>query len=420
MPLVVIGINHKTAPLEIREKLVFTPEQIAHALQQLLRLQDVREAAIISTCNRSELYCHLADSAPSEAVTEWWGGYHHINSHHFSPYLYIHREAEAVRHVLRVACGLDSMVLGEPQILGQLKSAFNTAEKQGALGKQLRRLFQHAFAVAKQVRTDTAIGSSAVSVAFAAVSLAKQIFADLRDQQALLIGAGETIELAARHLHGNGLRGAFVANRTVERAAILAQEIGAQAIALPDIPNVLHQADIVVSSTASPLPILGKGAVEKALRQRRRKPMFLVDLAVPRDIEAEVAELDDVYLYTVDDLESVIQDNLASRREAASQAERIIDAQTEHFMGWLRAQEAVHLIRHYRERAEHERDEILQKALRQLEHGRPPEQVLAYLADTLTNKLIHDPSAALSQAARDGRLEIVAAAHELLHLPPDA
>lgn len=419
MPLVTIGINHKTAPLDVREKVVFAPEQLNSALHELIDLPGMREAAILSTCNRTELYCNLQESAANDRVIDWLGRYHQFDGGALRTYLYQYAEAEAVKHTIRVASGLDSLVLGEPQILGQLKSAYSAADEYGTLGKHLRRLFQHAFAVAKHVRTDTDIGASAVSVAFAAVSLARQIFGDLRNQRALLIGAGETIELAARHLLGNGLEHAVVANRTPERAARLATEIGGQPIALPDIPQVLHEADIVIASTASPLPILGKGAVERAIRRRKHRPMFMVDLAVPRDIEAEVGKLDDVYLYTLDDLEEVVAENIASRREAAEQAEEIVAVQTEHFMGWLRSQNVVSMIRGYRNRAEHARDDVLQKAQRQLAQGRPPEEVLAFLAQTLTNKLIHEPTTALDRAAREGRLELIAAAHELLHLPRD-
>jgi glutamyl-tRNA reductase len=419
MPLVTIGINHKTAPLDVREKVVFAPEQINTALHELIDLPGLREAAILSTCNRTELYCNLQESTAHEQIIDWLGNYHQFDGQSLRPYLYQHADAEAVKHTIRVASGLDSLVLGEPQILGQLKTAYGAANENGTLGKHLRRLFQHAFAVAKHVRTDTEIGASAVSVAFAAVSLARQIFGDLGEQRALLIGAGETIELAARHLCGNGLREAIVANRTPERAARLAAEIGAKAIALPDIPQVLYQADIVIASTASPLPILGKGAVERAIRQRKHRPMFMVDLAVPRDIEAEVGSLDDVYLYTLDDLEEVVAGNIASRREAAEQAEEIVAAQTEHFMGWLRSQDVVSLIRSYRDRAERTRDDVLHKAQRQLAQGRSPEEVLAFLAETLTNKLTHEPTTALDHAAREGRLELIAAAHELLHLPRD-
>ncbi len=419
MPLVTIGINHKTAPVEVREKVIFGPDQLGNALHDLIHIPGTREAAILSTCNRTELYCNLQSPESIEHVIKWMGDYHHFGGDNLRPFLYRHSDSEAVRHAIRVASGLDSMIIGEPQILGQIKSAYRVANESGTLGKHLRRLFQHAFAVAKHVRTDTEIGASPVSMAFAAVSLARQIFADLTQQRALLIGAGETIELAARHLLGNGLKSAIVANRTPERAALLAAKIGAVAIGLADIPQVLPEVDIVITSTASPLPILGKGTVERALRQRRHRPMFMVDLAVPRDIEAEVAELNDIYLYTVDDLEKVVAENIASRQEAAIQAEEIIAAQTEHYMGWLRAQTVVDLIRIYRERSERTRDSVLRKAKHRIAQGQPPEAVLEYLAETLTNKLIHEPTTALDHAARDSHREVIDAAYELLHLPRD-
>ena len=318
--------------------------------------------------------------------------------------------------MLRVASGLDSLVLGEPQILGQMKQAFTTAHEAGTVGQLLNRLFQHTFSVAKQVRTDTAIGASPVSVAFAAVSLAKQIFSDLSRHTALLIGAGETIELVARHLHESGIGRIIVANRTVERAHNLAAEFGGYAIALPEIPNHLAEADIVISSTASPLPILGKGAVESALKVRKHRPMLMVDIAVPRDIEAEVRDLEDVYLYTVDDLQSIIDEGLRSRQEAALQAEEIIDVQVGHFMGWLKSLESVDLIRRYRNSAEQQRDQVVEAALRQLQQGRAPDEVLRELGRQLTNKLMHTPCSQMKQAGYDGRTELLDAARELFNL----
>ena len=416
MSLVTIGINHRTAPVTVRERVVFGPEALPRALHEVHDL-GVQEAAILSTCNRTELYCALETPEQEERLLHWLGEFHQVPAGELRPYLYEHLDDEAVRHALRVACGLDSLVLGEPQILGQLKSAFQAANEAGTLGRQLSRLFQHAFAVAKQIRTDTAIGASPVSVAFAAVSLAKQIFGDLARQTALLIGAGETIELAARHLHGSGLRHMIVANRSRERAATLAEQFGGEAITLPELPERLAEADILISSTAAPLPILGKGAVERAIKARKHRPMFMVDIAVPRDIEPEVGDLDDVYLYTVDDLEEVIQEGLASRREAAVQAEDIIAVQVETFMGWLRAQGAVGTIRSYRERAEAISQDVLAKARRMLAQGRSSDEALEFLAHTLTNKLIHDPTTRLHQAARDGHVELIAAARELLNLP---
>jgi glutamyl-tRNA reductase len=412
MPLLTFGINHKTAPVAIRERVAFAPERVPDALQELLERPAVNEAAILSTCNRTELYCEVSsnDSAP---IAAWFSDYHDLPLKEVAPYSYALPDQTAVRHMLRVASGLDSMVLGEPQILGQMKAAYSTAKQAGTLHTLLDRLFQHTFTVAKQVRTDTAIGSSPVSVAFAAVSLAKQIFTDLAGQTALLIGAGETIELAARHLRENGIGRIIIANRTLERAHTLATEVNGYAIGLEDIPGHLAEADVLISSTASPLPILGKGAVESALKQRRRRPMFMVDIAVPRDIETEVGSLSDVYLYTVDDLDEVIQENLRSRQDAATQAEEIIDTQVAHFMGWLRSLDAVDVICRYREHGEQLRNTELARAHRLLASGKPAEEVLQNLARGLTNKLLHTPCTNLRQAGYDGRDDLLQAAEEL-------
>ena len=414
-----LGLNHTTAPVTMRERLAFGPDQLPTALGELIRVPGVQEAAILSTCNRTELYCELTSANDEYDVLRWLGGFHHVSPRDIEPYLYRYQERSAVAHALRVACGLDSMVLGEPQILGQIKEAYRTAREAGTLGRHLGRLFQHAFAVAKQVRTDTAIGRSAVSVAFAAVSLARQIFGDLSAHTVLLIGAGETVELAARHLRANRVRRMIVANRTVQRAAALAEAFEAEAIALSAIPEVLPQADIVISSTASPLPILGKGMVERALKRRRHRPVFMVDIAVPRDIEQEVGDLDDVYLYTVDDLREVIDENLRSRSEAAEQANEIIEARVEDFMAWVRVQDAVGTIVNYRRRAESIREETLRRALNMLRGEKSPEHALRYLAHTLTNRLTHDPTHALHVAGREGRTELIEAARALLNLPED-
>jgi len=416
MTLFAFGINHHTAPVAIRERVNFGPEAIGGALRGLVDHNNVQEAVILSTCNRIELYCGLAESNGTRIALDWFKGYHHLGDDDVKPYLYTLETQGAVRHVLRVASGLDSMVLGEPQILGQVKDAYHKACEVGTVGKRLGRLFQHSFSVAKQVRTDTAIGSSPVSVAFAAVRLAKQIFDDLGDQTALLIGAGETIELAARHLRENGVKRLIVANRTVERAMALANEINGYAIALAEIPAHLAEADIVISSTASPLPILGKGSVEQAVRQRRPKPILMVDIAVPRDIEPEAGELDDVYLYTVDDLRGIVDDGLRSRQEAAVQAEEIIDLQVSHFLSWLRSQEAVNSIVAYRQQAELTRDEVMERSRRMLARGEPPDRVLDYLAQTLTNKLIHTPTAELRKACAAGDRDTLKAATRLLGL----
>ncbi len=415
MTLLAFGINHKTAPVDIREKVAFPPDTLDAALQDLLTCATVSEAAIVSTCNRTELYVGI-DNESDQAVIEWFRNFHNLSAEELDPYLFNHSESAAVQHVLRVASGLDSLVLGEPQILGQIKDAYQKASAAGAIGQQLNRLFQHTFAVAKQVRTETAIGASPVSVAFAAVSLARQIFANVSEHTALLIGAGETIELVARHLHEQGIHKIIVANRTVERAQELAQLFDGEAIALADIPERLIEADIIISSTASQLPILGKGAVERALKARRHRPIFMVDIAVPRDIEPEVSQLNDVYLYTVDDLHEVIEEGRQSREEAAKQAEEIIENQVDHFMGWLRSLEAVDTIRAYRQQAIRLREEALQHAERQLASGKEPQQVMGELARSLTNKLIHQPTVQLNQAAYEGRNELLSNARNLFGL----
>jgi glutamyl-tRNA reductase len=415
MTLLAVGINYQTAPVSVREQLAFPAESLATALLALNKIDEVNEAAILSTCNRTELYC-TASTADESFLVDWVSQIKKIKADSFRPYLYKHADNQLIRHMFRVACGLDSMILGEPQILGQMKTAYQTACEAGTLGKQLGKLFQQTFSAAKKVRTDTAIGSSPVSVAFAAVQLAQQIFAKLNEQTALLIGAGETIELTARHLKQQGIGRIIIANRTKSKAQTLAEQFNGLAITLAELPAYLAEADIVISSTASQLPILGKGSVESALKKRRNKPMFMVDLAVPRDIESEVEQLRDVYLYTVDDLQNTIDQNMDSRRRAALQAEEIIDTQVEHFLAWMRAQNAHNTIRDYRQQAEQQRDEALQKALALIKNGSSPEEALTRLAHTLTNKLIHTPSAQIRDAAANERHDLIAAAHEIFKL----
>lgn len=418
MTLLVLGINHKTAPVEVREKVVFSPDGLRRALAAFVAVEGVSEAVILSTCNRTELYCNV-DPDSRAAITRWLGEYHRLGADDLNNYVYCHPGQEAVRHMLRVASGLDSMILGEPQILGQMKDAYHTAAEAGTVGTLLGRLFQHTFLVAKQVRTDTAIGASPVSVAFAAVSLARQIFGDLSQQTALLIGAGETIELASRHLHDSQIGRMIVANRTVERAHTVAAEFDAYAISLGDVASHLEEADIIISSTASRAPLLTKSMVKSALKKRKHRPIFIVDIAVPRDVEAAVGNLDDVYLYAVDDLHDVIEENLQSRHEAARQAEEIIEIQVAHFMGWVKSLDAVDTIRAVRSGAEMVRTEVMNKARQMLAAGRPAEDVLQYVAHTLTNKLLHRPSVNLKMAGYQGRRELIKAARELFELKND-
>lgn len=415
MAFLALGINHKTASVGVRERVAFTPELQVEALQQLCRLTGSREAAILSTCNRSELYLEQ-ELLDSDEVLCWLADYHRLNVAELRECAYVHANEDAVQHMMRVASGLDSMVLGEPQILGQMKSAFAVAQEAGTIGPLLGRLFQATFSTAKCVRTDTAIGENPVSVAFAAVSLAKQIFSDLNRSQALLIGAGETITLVARHLHEQGIKRLVVANRTLERASLLAEQFGAHAVLLADIPQELVNSDIVISSTASQLPILGKGAVESALKQRRYKPMFMVDIAVPRDIEPEVGDLEDVYLYSVDDLHEVVSENLKSRQGAADAAEQLVVAGADDFMQRLRERAAVDVLRACRQQAEGLRDEELNRALRLLANGAPAEDVLAQFARGLTNKLMHAPSVQMKKFSAAGRLDALAVVQELFAL----
>jgi glutamyl-tRNA reductase len=414
MPLVVVGINHRTAPVEVRERVVFEPARIPGALQQLRELPEVRETVIVSTCNRTELYC-VTDGAGQAELGDWLQRYHGLGvSLHHS--LYHHDEQHAVAHAYSVASGLDSMVLGEPQILGQLKDAYRLAQEAGTTGPVLNRLFQSAFSVAKRVRTETKIGANAVSVASAAVAMARTVFASFDNRTALLVGAGETVALAARHLYADGLRRMIIANRSVDRARELAAEFHGFAIGLDEIPNHLKEADIVVASTAAPHSIITRHMTEQALRARKRKPMFMVDIAVPRDIDADVAELEDVYLFTVDDLQSVVNDNLEGRRQAAREAGELIQAEVERFSHLLRTRDAAPLIRRLREDADRTRQRTLEQAQHMLAQGRSQEEVLGFLANTLTNRLIHAPSQRLRDAAETGDGEIIGTIADIYRL----
>lgn len=421
IPLFVIGINHESASIEVRERVTFVPEAMAAALKDLISATPASEAAILSTCNRTELYL-AAPSLNMEMSRQWlqWlAEYHGLDLDHLIKDCYIHPADKAINHMMAVACGLNSMILGEPQILGQMKSCYAVAQEAGTLGSELHGVFQKIFSTAKRVRTETAIGRNPVSVAFAAVDLAKRIFSDLKQDTALLIGAGETIDLVARHLKDQGIHKMIFANRTLKRAEVLAEELGASAVLLSDIPDVLVQADIVISSTASQLPILGKGAVESALKRRKHKPIFMVDIAVPRDIEPEVGELDDVYLYTVDALKDVIDHNKQSRAAAAQEAYLIVEDCVADFVRESRARESVAVIKSYRQQAEQFRDQALVKALRDLDNGTPPEQVVQQLANSLTNKLLHNPTQQIKQAGQEGQEELLAFSQQLLGLSAD-
>lgn len=412
MSLITIGLNHKTAPIGLREKLAFTPQNLPDALNSLINAEGIDEAAILSTCNRTELYCS-SSTGDDRKLIEWFSHFHGQETNLIDQYIYILDHQNTIKHAMEVACGLDSMVLGEPQIAGQMKDCYALANKHGTVGQLLGKLFQHAFTVAKQVRTNTDIGSSPVSVAFAAVSLAKQIFEKIDDSTALLIGAGDTISLTARHLNSQGIKHIIVANRSLERAQLLADEYNGDAISLQQIADHLHKADIVISSTASPLPILGKGTVERALKTRKHEPIFMVDLAVPRDIEPEIDSLDDVYLYAVDDLHSVIEENLKTRQDAAEQAHEIITSESDKYLDWQRSLSSVDFISELRLSTQQTSDNVLKKARKQLNSGQPPEKVLEFLAHTLTNKFLHQPSTEIRNASKDDRHDLIQLARRL-------
>jgi glutamyl-tRNA reductase len=401
MHLLTLGLNHNTAPLSLREKVAFPGEALPDALSDMRRrLQAVvPEGAILSTCNRTEIYC--ATPAIDEArlaVSEWIAGRNGLGGDAcLADHLYTLPETQAVRHAFRVACGLDSMVLGEPQILGQMKEAARVAREVDSLGMHLHQLFQRTFSVAKEVRSQTEIGAHSISMAAAGVRLAQRLFEDLRDTAVLFVGAGEMIELAAAHFSAREPRRMAIANRSADRAQRIADRIGATTLGLADIPGSLEHYDIVVSCTASPLPIIGLGMVERAIRARRRRPMFMLDLAVPRDIEAEVARLDDVYLYTVDDLGRLVQTGIESRQAAVAQAEVIIDARVDAFMQWLSARKAVPAIRALHARGEALKQAELDRARRMLARGDDPHAVLEALAGGLTRKFLHGPTQLLQQ-----------------------
>ncbi|MCX9154602.1 glutamyl-tRNA reductase [Niveibacterium sp. 24ML] len=395
MQLFALGLNHHSAPISLRERVAFQPEGLGEALAQLVRERPVREAAILSTCNRTELYC--ATEQP-ELVADWLADYHRVELKHISPHLFTLPGDAAVRHMFRVASGLDSMVLGEPQILGQMKQAARQAEAAGTLGTLLHKLFQRTFSVAKEVRSTTAIGANVVSMAAAAVKLCERIFEAMTEQRVLFVGAGEMIELCAAHFAGCTPRQLTVANRTPARAEALAARFGGDAVSLDRLPEVLARYDVVVSCTASPLPIIGLGMVERALKARRHRPMVMVDLAVPRDIESEVDSLDDVFLYTVDDLAHVVESGLGSRQQAVLDAEAIISGQVLSFLHWVEARDAVPAIRALRSQADAVRQSELERALARLARGEDPASVLDALSQGLTNKLIHGPTQYLNRA----------------------
>jgi glutamyl-tRNA reductase len=414
--LFTLGINHHNAPLALREKVAFHGEGLAHALVDLVTHRPVKEAAILSTCNRTELYCSTHE--PEQAV-DWMADYHHVPARTLAPYLYALPAVSAVKHAFRVASGLDSMVLGEPQILGQMKQAARTAEEAGTLGTLLHKLFQRTFSVAKEVRTTTAIGSSSISLAAVAIRLSERIFENLSEQGVLLVGAGEMIEQCAIHLASQRPCHVSVANRTLEKAARIAGLCGGQPMTLEQLPENLARHDIVITCTASTLPILGKGLVERALKARKHKPLLMVDLAVPRDIEAEVGKLDDVFLYGLDDLRHVVALGKGSRQSAAVQAEAIIDERVEDFMRWMQARKMVPMIRALHDQAERLRRLELERAQRLLGKGGDPRQILEAMSHALTNKFLHGPNQALNQAGDADRDQLEALLRRIYKIHPE-
>jgi glutamyl-tRNA reductase len=407
MTILAYGLNYRTASLELRERIAFPESEVRAALRQVVADVDaVQEAAILSTCNRTELYCALKPGTDPD-LSHWLSSQRAIQVDELEAVAYHHWDADAAKHQIRVACGLDSQVLGEPQIMGQVKTAYALARDTGTLGPELNLLSQIILRTAKEVRTQTDIGRNPISVAYAAVAMAQQIFNNLTDKRALLVGAGETIDLVAEHLRGQGIGGIAIANRTLANAELLAAKYNAEAMQLTDVAERLAEFDVVISSTGASLPVIGKGAVEAAIKQRRHKPIFMVDIAVPRDIEVEVGELPDVYLYSIDDLSQIIETNLAQRRDAAQEAETFIVQGAQHYQRERRVQLSQEVLTQFRNQAKATQEDELARAVKDLQRGTDPEEVLARLSHNLTNKLIHTPTSAIREASAEGRTEFL-------------
>jgi len=397
--IAILSVNHAQAPVSVRERVAFEPNHLADELQKLNSVSGVEACVILSTCNRSEIYAVVDNDNPQEILSQYLSDTHQVSRQELDSYLVYFENDAALEHICNVACGLDSLVLGEPQILGQLKDAYHSAKQAKTLDKKLEKLFQHAFSTAKKVRTDTQIGSSPVSIAYCAVKLSEKIFADLSEQTVLLIGAGEMIELCAQHLSQKGVNNIIVANRTLENAQKIASIYGAQSISLKQFSSVIHQADIIISSTAASVPVIGKGLIESALKRRKHKPMFMLDIAIPRDIEPEVGQLDDVYLYTIDDLEQVVSDNVDSREKEKVLAQEIIVKQAQVFNKWLSVLPNEQLVQSYRTSANQIKDDIVLDAIKRLNNGDDGEKIIKKLADQLTNKILHTTFKNIKQTA---------------------
>ena len=414
--LLTVGLNHNTAPLAVREHIAFPPDHFDAALSGFLQLPGVSEGALLSTCNRTELYAVTHKQTGGDALQQWLCEQRGLDRARMDQHFYVYQDRDSIRHALRVAAGLDSMILGEPQILGQMKDAYRQARLAHSTGPLLTRLFEHSFAVAKQIRTQTDIGTHPVSVAYAGINLARRIFADLSATTAIMIGAGETIELCARHLGRAGVHRMVFANRSADRAQALATEHHGYAIALQDVGNHLSEADMIISSTAAPHSLISKADLQAALRVRRRKPMFVLDLAVPRDVEPAAAQLQDVYLYSVDDLQGVIQENRRSRQAAAQQADAMLDSRVDEYLDWLESRHASTVITAMRQQAQTTRDQVLAHALHDLSRGRPAQEVLQHFGHALTNKLMHAPSATLRNSRGAEQCRLLDSARKLYRL----
>lgn len=413
MTLIACGLNHKTAPIALRERFAFTAERLEAAVCDLVTFAKANGAAILSTCNRTELYC---ETELVSDVYEWLAQQAKENSQHLAQHCYLYQDGAAVKHIIRVASGLDSMVLGEPQILGQLKSAVHTAEQADVLGPSLRQLFQYVFSATKKIRTETAIGSNPVSFVSVTMQLAKRIFADLNEASVLIVGAGDTAELALRYFSKQKVKKIYIANRTIERAQKVAEQFSAEVLALADLPVYLPRVDIVITATTSSLPIIGKGALETAFKTRKHRPMLVVDLAVPRNVEPEIAKLEDVYLYSIDDLQAIIQNHWQGREQAASQAEILAETQANQFMQELEVRFVGGTIRAYHDKMDALCEIELERALQNLQSGMPPATVVRQLVHRLRNKVVHRPTVGLRKAAAMGQHQLLEFAQELLDI----
>ena len=386
-----LSVNHQLATVATREKVAFTQNELAPAIKALKSIAGIKACVIFSTCNRSEIYvnCDIEDNR--EILSQFLASTHGIEHASLLQYISYFEGDKAIEHICSVAAGLDSLVLGEPQIFGQLKEAYQFSKEHNALDKTLEKLFQHAFATAKKVRTETKIGASPVSVAYCAVKLSEKIFTDLSSQTVILIGAGEMIELSAQHLHQKGVKRMIIANRTIENTHDIAIRYDAETINLKQLSEYLHLADIVISSTAAPVPIIGKGLIETVLVQRKHQPMLLIDLAIPRDIEPESDQLEDIFLYTVDDLQQVIEGNIESRKQEKVLAEKIIEKENIEFRAWLDSIPNETIIKEYNKQANQVKDDAINSAMKKLESGVDPDAIIKELADRLTSKLLHAP-----------------------------